>query len=106
MLSNRPGDTFEPVTAIRIGWNASRGFSPSRSASSASAASIPSADHGSTVCDHVGCRREEIGGSVEAVESGSTGPKRKPANAGNSPSRAIFSWTSGAAWRTSASSHS
>ena len=30
MLSNRPGETFEPVTATRIGWNACRGFSPSR----------------------------------------------------------------------------
>ena len=35
MLSNRPGETFEPVTATRIGWNACRGFRPSRSASAA-----------------------------------------------------------------------
>ena len=37
MLSNSPGETFEPVTAIRMGWNACRGFWPSRSASPRSA---------------------------------------------------------------------
>ena len=26
MLSNRPGEIFEPVTATRIGWNAWREF--------------------------------------------------------------------------------
>ena len=48
MLSKRPGETFEPVTATRIGWNASRGFSSRRSASSRSRASIVSAVNGST----------------------------------------------------------
>ena len=32
-LSKSPGETFEPVTATRIGANACRGFSPSRSQS-------------------------------------------------------------------------
>ena len=47
MLSKRPGETFEPVTATRIGWNASRGFSSRRSASARSDASIASAVNGS-----------------------------------------------------------
>ena len=40
MLSNRPGETFEPVTATRTGWNACRGFRPSPSAAARSAVSI------------------------------------------------------------------
>ena len=48
MLSNRPGETVEPVTATRIGWNACRGFWPTRSARSRSACSIASAVNGST----------------------------------------------------------
>ena len=47
-LSNRPGETFEPVIARRIGSNAWRGFWPSRSARARSAASIRSVSHGST----------------------------------------------------------
>ena len=39
-LSKSPGETFEPVTASRIGANAWRGFWPSRSASARSASSI------------------------------------------------------------------
>ena len=46
--SKSPGETFEPVTATRIGRNASRGFSSSRSASARSASSIRSASNGST----------------------------------------------------------
>ena len=47
MLSKRPGETFDPVTATRIGANASRGFSSSRSATARSACSIASAVNGS-----------------------------------------------------------
>src|SRR5262249_60281596 len=46
-LSNSPGDTVEPVTASRMGWNACRGFSSRRAAMPRSAASMVAASNGS-----------------------------------------------------------
>ena len=105
MLSKRPGEIFEPVTAIRIGWKPCRGFSPS------------SLEHrAQRRLDRLRRERLELGERVarrrddrrrrRRAPRGSTSWKRKPANAGNSPSFAIFSCTSGAAARISCSSQS
>ena len=70
MLSNRPGETFEPVTATRIGWKPCRGFRPSRSATPRSAASIASAVNGSTLGER---RRAPPRARRAAVELGRIG---------------------------------
>ena len=67
MLSKRPGETFEPVTATRIGWNASRGFRPAAPRAPRSVASI--------VLRVEGLRRAQlVGGCADdrqaAVDSG------------------------------------
>ena len=83
MLSKRPGEIFEPVTATRIGWNACRGFRPSSSAAARSAVSIASAVNGSSVGER---RRAPPRASApppsSSAGSGSTSSKKKPANAG------------------------
>src|SRR6478672_2591152 len=70
MLSNRPGETFDPVTATRTGWKACRGFRPSASAAARNDASIAAASNGS---------REASVSSVaekEAREAGELGQPR------------------------------
>ena len=106
-LSKSPGETVEPVTAMRIGWNAFRGFSPSRSASSRSAASIGSAVNGSTSLERLAAAREHGAAAVEQRRVGlDVVEEEAGAVRGTRRSVAIFSWTSGAAARTSSSSQS
>ena len=74
-----------------------RGFSPSSSHSCLRAASIAAALHGSTVSSAAAAAsRMRVSRSAG---SGSTSWNRKPAKPANSSSRAIFSWTIGAAAR-------
>ena len=80
MLSNRPGETFEPVTATRTGWNACRGFRPSRRPSPVApsrSASLERLDVGERLLG-----RREHRPRRRAVGSGSTSPKRKPRSPG------------------------
>src|ERR687897_3195801 len=83
-LSNNPGDTFEPVTAILIDANASRGLRPSRSASSRSAGSIASAVNGSTSPSARSASSSTAASSC--CPSSDTSPKRNPAKSGEAPS--------------------
>src|SRR5215217_759042 len=100
-LSNSPGETLDPVTATRIGWNALRGESSSSSASERNVASIRSAVNGSTPSSAAAARPRTSPSS--SAGSGSTSWKKKPANSGYAPSVEIFSWTSGADRQTSSS---
>src|SRR5207237_240287 len=83
MLSKSPGETFEPVTATRIGSNALRGESSSRSARPRRAASISGAAKGSTRSSS-SCAAVTIGAlPLRSEGSGLTSRKRKPAKSGN-----------------------
>ena len=77
MLSKRPGETFDPVTATRIGWNASRGFSSSCSATARSDCSIASAVNGSAAStarsasvEHAPVEERRVGLDVLEEEAG------------------------------------
>ncbi len=93
--SKSPGDTLEPVIAMRMGWSACRGLSPSRSQRSRRSCSIRIAVHGCVTASAIPAGSRTDAAPSRSAGSGSTGPKKKPANCGNSPSVAIFSWQSG-----------
>ena len=95
MLSNRPGEIFEPVTAMRIGSNALRGESSSRAASSRSAVSISAAPKGSTPSSSSRAATTTGTAPSPSATGDSSSRKRKPAKSGNCPKRSIFSCTSG-----------
>ena len=97
--SKSPGDTLEPVIAMRMGWSAWRGLSPSRSQRSRRSCSIRIAVHGCVTASAIPAGSRTDAAPSRSAGSGSTGPKKKPANCGNSPSVAIFSWQSGATRR-------
>ena len=84
MLSNRPGETFDPVTATRTGWNAWRGFRPSPSAVARSAASIASASNGSSEASASSVAASIGPPPSSSAACGSTSRKKKPAKPGNS----------------------